>query len=159
MDKNSLLEKLNKFSPKWLRKADPSLPVVDILQQTIQKVLPGLLHIQIELLDTEKIIGTVPYRHDTANVVGYMHGGTIFTAGDTLSGTFLWANGEPNQYAVTMRSEIKYLKPVKEGLLRCTVTEKSRRGKTVTLEAVFENEQNQTMALMTVDYALMYETI
>ena len=155
MNKQVLLDKLHKFCPPWIKQADPSLPVEEIFQQTIRQVLPGLLHVTIEYIDHEKIIGTVPYHHQTANVLGYMHGGTIFSTGDTLAGTFLWANSEAGQYAVTTHSEIKYLKPFKEGVLKCVVVEKSRQNRIVTLEAVFMDDDKQTISVMTVDYLLM----
>ncbi len=157
MDKTQLLKKLNKFCPAWMKRGDASQSIDEILQQTIGQVLPGLLHIKIEYLDGQKITGSVPYSRQTANVLGYMHGGTIFTLGDTLAGAFLWSISEANQYAVTTRSEIKYLKPVKEGILKCTVTEKSRSERKVTLEAIFEMN-GQTIGTMTVDYLLMTAT-
>ena len=155
MDKNFVFEKLNNFSPDWIKKADPSQSVTEILQQTLSQVLPGLIGMKVEYLDDEKIIGTVPYSHQTANVVGYMHGGTIFTTGDSLAGTFLWTKSEANQYAITIRSEIKYLKPFKQGVLKCTVTEKSRKDRVVVLEAIFEDENNQIISTMILDFLLM----
>lgn len=155
MDKDLLIQKLYKFCAPWLQRADPSLTFEEILQHTIQQVLPGKLGVQIEYLGNDKIIGTVPYRQDTANVVGFMHGGTIFATGDTLAGAFLWAISEGNQYAVTISANIQYLQPLKEGNLRCTVTEKSRNGRKVNLAAAFTDEANQDIAAMELEYILM----
>lgn len=155
MDKSLLLEKLNKFCPEWIMKADPSLSITEFLQQTISQVLPGLIGVKIEYLDDEKIIGSVPYCHETANVVGYMHGGTIFSCGDTLAGAYLWAKSEANQFAITTKSEIKYFKPFKKGVLKCIVTEKSRKERTVILEAIFEDENKQIISSMNLEFLLM----
>jgi uncharacterized protein (TIGR00369 family) len=155
MDKDLLLQKLLNFCPDWIERPDPSLDKIGMLQFILDQVLAGTLGIRIERLDTEKITGSVPYSHQTANVVGYMHGGTIFTTGDTLAGTFIWANTDANTFAITTRSEIKYIKPLKEGMLQCTVTEKSREGRKIELEAIFTNEDGQAMAIMSVDYLLM----
>ena len=155
MDKNILLDKFDKFCAEWIKKAEPSLSITEILQHILNQVLPGLIHMTVEHLNDEKIIGSVPYRNDTSNVIGYMHGGTIFTTGDTLAGAFLWTRIEANQYAVTTSSEIKYLKPFKQGILRCTVTEKSRQDRNVVLEAVFEDVNGQMVSVMSMNYLLM----
>lgn len=155
MEQHPLLQKLQNFCPGWIQKPGEAFNNIEMLQFVLDQVLAGYLEIKIELMDAEKIIGSVPYKHQTANVVGYMHGGAIFTTGDTLAGTFLWANSEADTYAITTRSEIKYMKPVKQGRLQCTVTEKQREGRKVTLEAVFNNETGETVSIMTVDYLLM----
>ena len=155
MNKSLLLQKLNKFCPDWIRKPDDSLELKEMLQYILDQVLAGKLKIKIDHLEADKIIGSVPYSHSTANVVGFMHGGTIFTTGDTLAGTYLWAITDADTYAVTTKSEIKYLKAFKQGVLRCTVVEKSREGRKLILEAMFENAENETIAMMTVDYLLM----
>src|SRR5688572_30172829 len=108
MNKSILINKLNKFCPEWLIKPDETDSEIEILQSVINQVLPGLLNIKIEFMDNTKIIGTIPYKNETANVVGYMHGGTIFSTGDTLAGAFLWAVSDEDTYAITTKSEIKY---------------------------------------------------
>jgi len=155
MDKNLLLQKLRNFCPDWLEKPDASLGNIEMLQFVLNQVLAGALEIKIEQLTKEQIVGTVPYKHQTANVVGFMHGGTIFTTGDTLAGALLWANTDAGTFAITTRSEIKYIKPHKHGLLKCTVTQKSRDDRKVVLEAVFTDEAHQTISIMLVDYLLM----
>ena len=155
MNKSLLLQKLNKFCPDWIRKPEDSLELKEMLQYILDQVLAGLLKIKIEQLDHDKIIGSVPYEHSTANVVGFMHGGTIFTTGDTLAGTYLWAITDADTYAITTKSEIKYLKPFKQGILRCTVTEKSRQYRKVILEAIFEDGNNEVISIMALDYLLM----
>jgi uncharacterized protein (TIGR00369 family) len=155
MEKHLLLQKLQSFTPDWIQKPDVSLSNAGMLQFILNQVLAGYLEIKIEHLDADKIVGSIPYKHKSANVVGLMHGGTIFLTGDTLAGAFLWANSDADTYAVTTRSEIKYMKAVKEGRMLCTVTQKFREGRKVVLEAIFTNEANQIVGTMTVDYLLM----
>lgn len=155
MNKNNLLNKLNKFCPEWIIKPDSSDSDTDLLQNVINQVLPGLLNIKIEYLDNTTITGTIPYKNDTANVVGFMHGGTIFSTGDTLAGAYLWAITDENTYAITTKSEIKYLKPFNNGTLNCFVKEKNRVDKTITLEAVFKDTNGKIISIMTMDYLLI----
>lgn len=155
MNKASLISKLNKFCPDWLTKPLESDSETEILKNVINQVLPGLLDITIEFMDNSSIIGSVPYKHETANVVGYMHGGTIFSTGDTLAGAYLWAITDEDTYAITTKSDIKYIKPFNHGTLRCIVKEKSRLDKAVTLEAVFKDANDQTISIMNLDYLLI----
>lgn len=155
MDKEIILAKLDKFCPSWIDRPDWSLSIAEIMQHVIRQVLPGLLDVKVEHLDRDKIIGSAPYKRETANVVGYMHGGTLFTLGDTLAGAYLWANSDENHYAVTTGCEIKYLKPVKSGIVRCTVVEKSRNDRKVTLKASFEDDDHRVLSGMTLEYLLM----
>jgi uncharacterized protein (TIGR00369 family) len=155
MDNSVLLTKLEKFCPDWIQKPDASLDTIGALQYILDQVFAGMLNIKIQHLDKDKITGMVPYEHSTANVVGYMHGGAIFTTGDTLAGAFLWANSDENVYAVTTRSEIKYIRPFTKGILRCSVTEKLREGRKVVLEAKFEDTEKHIISVMEIDYLLM----
>lgn len=153
-DKSVILKKLDIFCPSWIKRPDESLSIEQIMQQVIRQVLPGLIDVKVDCLDSDKIIGYAPYKKRTANVIGYMHGGTIFTLGDTLAGAYIWANTDENIIAVTIGSEIKYLKPVKSGTLKCTITEKIRLDRKITLEATFENG-GQQIGIMTVEYLLI----
>jgi uncharacterized protein (TIGR00369 family) len=155
MTKELLLAKLNKFCPPWLERPNADMPMGEMLQFIIRQVLPGLLDVKIESIGPDKVVGSVAYKNQTANVLGYMHGGTIFAAGDTLAGAFLWYISDVENFAVTVRSEIRYLKSFKTGTLYCTVKEKERHGRKVTLEALFNDEGNQAIAQMELDYMLM----
>src|SRR5687767_479687 len=137
MDKELTLAKLDKFCPSWIDRPDWSLSIAEIMQHVISQVLPGLLDVKVEYIGADKITGSAPYKRETANVMGYMHGGTLFTLGDTLAGAFLWANSDETHYAVTTGCEIKYLKPVIRGTVKCTVVEQSRNDRKVTLAATF----------------------
>ena len=154
VDKPAILAKLNKFCPAWLKRPDAASSIEEVMQFMIVQVLPGLLIVKVEELNESRIVGSVPYRNDTANVLGYMHGGTIFALGDTLAGAYIWANATSKNYAVTSGSEIKYFKPVKEGTVRCTVIRKSQQDRKITLEATFENN-GRVVSLMTLSYHLM----
>ncbi len=121
----------------------------------MDQALPGLISLKIEFLDEEKIIGTIPYRNETANVVGAMHGGTIYSAGDTLAGAFLWSKSDGNHFAVTKRSEIRYLRPFKKGILCCTVREKTRSGRKVCLEAEFQDEEKRPVSQVEMEFSLV----
>ena len=147
-----LLELIDKNCPSWINRPDPSWDKIKILQYIIDQVLPGILKIEIGYLDHEKIIGTIPYRKTTANVVGYLHGGSIYSLGDTLAGAFIWSKSDGTHFAVTRKSEIRYLRPFKIGILRCTVKEKSRSGRKILLTANYQDEDGKKITEVDMEY-------
>jgi acyl-CoA thioesterase len=54
------------------------------------------------------------------NVLGYMHGGAIFTIADTAIGLAHLASLDKGETATTVESRITYMRPALEGLLRAT---------------------------------------
>lgn len=139
----------------WIKRPNREMPLVDKLQSIIDQVLPGRLHIKIVSIQAGRIEGIVPYATDTANVVGVMHGGTIFTAGDTLAGALLWTTSDGTYFSMTRGCEIRYLRPLSSGNLRCTVTEKNRSERGIRLLADFYNDENQRVAQMKMDYVIL----
>lgn len=155
MDKAAIFKKLDRFCPAWIKRPDELKSIPKMMEYVIGQVLPGKLETKVELIDDDKIIGTVPFSIETANVIGYMHGGTIFTLGDTLAGAYIWSITDENTIAVTTGSSIEYLKPVKKGKVKCMVTLKSREDKKVTLEGIFQDDDEQIVCKMTLNYQLM----
>ncbi|MCC6275062.1 MAG: PaaI family thioesterase [Leptospiraceae bacterium] len=151
--KNSaLIELIDQNCPDWIQRPDPDWDKIRILQSIIDQVLPGLLNIRIQALDDKKIIGVIPFARSTANVVGYMHGGTIYSLGDTLAGAFLWSKSDGSHIAITRKSVIRYLRPLQSGNLKCTVTETSRNGRKIFLRADYISESGQKISEVEMEY-------
>lgn len=135
-----------------MRRPAPELPIVEKLQSVIDQVLPGLLGVKILEILPGQLTGEMLYRRNTANVVGYMHGGAIFTFGDTLAGALIWAETDGTSFAVTSQSKIRYLRPVPSGRLTCTVKIRSRTPRRISLTCDFHNEAGDRTAKMDLEY-------
>ena len=155
MKSSAILRKLNKFCPEWISRPDKTMSIPQMMEYVIKQVLPGLLKVKVQFIDEDKIIGLAPYQNKTANVLGYMHGGAIFSLGDTLAGALIWAITDEDTIAVTVSSKIEYLKPVKDGGIKCTVILKSKTGKQAVLYGVFHDDNNQIVSKMAMNYHLM----
>jgi len=59
----------------------------------------------------------LPHLH---NVLGYTHGGAIFSIADTAIGLAHLASLDEGQTATTVESRITYMRPALDGLLRAT---------------------------------------
>lgn len=159
MNNQTLLQLIDSNCPDWIIRPESSWDKIKILQSIMDQALPGFLSLKIESLNEKEIVGTIPYRNETANVVGYMHGGTIYSAGDTLAGAFLWSKSDGSHFAVTKKSEIRYLRPFKNGILRCTVGERSRSGKKACLEAYFQDEEGRAVSEVEMEFSLVMTSV
>ncbi len=147
-----MFDLIDKSCPDWIKRPDPNWPTIRILQFIIDQVLPGLLKVKIEFLDKEKIVGSIPYQNESANVLGYLHGGAIYSLGDTLAGAFLWACSDGTHYAVTRKSEIRFLRPIQTGVLHCTVKMKSKSGRKFFLVADYFDDNNKKVSEILMEY-------
>ncbi len=140
--------------PDWLQ-GQPADEPKAFLQNLIDKVLPGTLGVRIEYIDEEEIRGSVPYRRESANVAGLMHGATIFALGDTLAGALLWAKSDGTYYGVSANCAIAYLRPVSGGTLHCRVYETRRTASRIHLVAMFTSDDGKRVARLRMEYAIV----
>ncbi|MBE7410570.1 MAG: PaaI family thioesterase [Leptospiraceae bacterium] len=154
---SDLISLIDKNCPGWIERPNPDWDVIKILQSIIDQVLPGILKIQIESLDEEKIVGTIPFHISSANVVGYMHGGSIYSLGDTLAGAFLWTKSDGSYITVTKSSTIRFIRPFQSGVLECTVKEISKTGNEILLRAVYLDERKKKVCELDMVYAQINE--
>ncbi len=150
---HELDEIIRRITPSWMQKPAPELPILEKLQMVIDQVLPGRLGVRILTIRPGELTGEMPYRRDTTNVVGYMHGGAIFTFGDTLAGALIWAETDGKSFAVTSQSRIRYLRPVREGgILRCTVRITEQTARRISLVCDFTSDAGEKTAKLQVEY-------
>ncbi len=128
-------------------KPEPDLPIQDQIQFLIDQCLPGTLGITIEKLDPEESTAHVPYKRNTSGLHGLMHGGTIFSAGDTLTALQLMLHGdETTTNILTVNASIRYLRPVPDGRVKIRTRITSREGSNVFMTADFLNEAGKRVA-------------
>ncbi|MBE7438585.1 MAG: PaaI family thioesterase [Spirochaetales bacterium] len=154
MELSILRELVRQACPDWLQGELTDEPKA-FLQNLIDRVLPGALGVCIEHIDAEQILGSVPYRRESANVAGLMHGATIFALGDTLAGALLWATSDGTYYGVSANCSITYLRPVSGGTLHCRVYETRRTESRVHMVALFTSDGGKRVARLRMEYAIV----
>ena len=93
--------------------------LIEGLQHLVDQCLPGLLGLRFEKLAAEECVAELPYRKETTGIHGLMHGGTIFSAGDTITAMQTMLNGDENtKNVLTTDASIRYLRPVDSGKVR-----------------------------------------
>lgn len=155
MDKLAVLRGLVRSAcPKWIRVPRSTDPVA-FLQEIIDQVLPGALGVTIDQIGEGEIRGVVPFRKETANVAGLMHGATIFALGDTLAGALLWFMSDGSYYGVSASCSITYLRPITDGSLHCRVFESRRSERRIYLVAQFTSDTGRRVARLKMEYAIL----
>ena len=136
--------------PEWISQPQPGAEPLAQMQHIINQVLPGTLGVIITELNEDEVWGEIAFKPATANALGILHGGSIFTLGDTLTGCLLWYK---EILAVTASSEIKYIRPTSEGKVTCHARILKREGKRIKMVCDFYNAGKKRVARMKINYA------
>ena len=88
--------------------------------------------------------GVLQVRPDSFNPNGTVHGGALFTLGDTVAGAA--AVFGRDQTCVTVNSSIEYLRPARGPVVLCEATPK-KEGRTISvMEVTMRDQSGKTLA-------------
>lgn len=152
----------NKILSSWIEPADPKMSQLEKLQHIMDQVMPGIIGLKITSLSQNKISGSLALDKASSNVVSSMHGGAIFTLGDTLAGALLWANTDGEIFGTTKAASIQYFRPLRKGTLHCTAVETNRvdnprdpkMPREIDIEAIMHDEASHQIAKMTMKFSM-----
>ncbi len=106
-------------------------------------------NIHIESLEDDKAILYVDVNDNSLNPGGIVHGGLLFGLADSAMGTLAYL---AKKAAVTIDSNINYLKPCKGNVVKCVATP-VKVGKTIAVyKAEIYNEKEELSAVVTANY-------
>jgi acyl-CoA thioesterase len=109
-------------------------------------------NIHIEKLDNEEAILYADINKNSLNPSEIVHGGLIFGLADTAMGALCYSTGKK---AVTIDSNINYLKPCKGKIIKCVATP-IKVGKTIGVyKADVYNSKNELSATVTANYMFL----
>lgn len=103
----------------------------------------------IEVIDDDKLTVKVKITENTLNPYKIVHGGLIFTLGDTVMGKMCQKLGRK---VVTLDSSINFLSPGVGNYLVATCNILKNGKKTCVLEAKIKNDEGKLVATMTGTY-------
>ncbi len=110
------------------------------------------LHAHFYEMEDGKLISTFTFKSEHQSYPGRVHGGMIAAVIDETVGRLLWIE-DPKAYAVTMRLNIEYHKPVPYDVpLRCVATMNKLSKMTFEGSAEIKNEEGQMLAKGTALY-------
>ena len=129
------------------RLPDENRPILEQIQLLIDQCLPGHLGLRLIRLDADQSEARLSYRREIAGLHGYMHGGAIFTAGDTLTALMLLHQINPDtRNVLTTDAGIRYLRPLPDGDLIIKGRIIKRTGNKIKMVADFFNEAGKRIA-------------
>lgn len=149
-------EKFLDHLPDMFERPAPGTDLVATLQYLADQCLPGLIGLKFEALTPEESVAHIDYRKETTGLHGLMHGGTIFSAGDTLTAMMSLLLGDENSRNVlTTDATIRYLRPVAEGRVRLVAKVHRREGNRVYFVCDYFNEDGKRVARSRYTYLIV----
>lgn len=98
----------------------------------------------VEMLDDQRVMLTTTVSESALNPYGMAHGGYLFTLADSVAGLTIVAQGS---YAVTLQSNIHYMKAAKPGDDLTVIGSCSHDGnRTKVVEVKIENQDGKLIA-------------
>jgi uncharacterized protein (TIGR00369 family) len=126
------------------------LPTTAEIQSFIAPLLPGLLGIELQEANKERVVATMRVRPDLCTSGNTLHGGAVMAFADTLGAIGTVVNLPPRARTTTIESSTKFLKGAPAGSL---VTGESRAfhiGRTTMVwQTEIRNEAGKLCAVVT----------
>ncbi|MCE9499315.1 MAG: PaaI family thioesterase [Leptospira sp.] len=116
-------------------------------QHLIDQSHAGATNMKILTLEAESSEADIPYAMSNRALHGFMHGGSFFTVGDTLTALMaVFQVEKEGETTLTMDANIRYLRPVRTETVRAKARLVSKEGKQVSYVCDFFNEDGKRAA-------------
>jgi 1,4-dihydroxy-2-naphthoyl-CoA hydrolase len=120
------------------------------IQQLLQPLLPGLMGIELTVLEPGRVVATMKVRPDLCTTGDSLHGGAFMAFADTLGAVGTFLNLAPGRRTTTVNSSTQFIAGAKVG---STVTGEStplHRGKTTSVwQTRISSEEGRLCAVVT----------
>lgn len=110
--------------------SEQKVPPVEVLQQLISPMLPGLLGIELVEATPERVVGQLRVRTAVATTGGNLHGGAVMALADTLGAVGTFLNLPAGHGTTTIESSTKFLGAAPGGSLVTGESTPLHRGRT-----------------------------
>ena len=122
-----------------------------------QEHLPGLLGIEFETLENERVRARLPLRPALFAPNGYVHAGTVVALADTACGYgCMLTLPEGAAGFTTIELKTNFLRSAKEGTIACEARLAHGGRTTQVWDATVSDEEGRTMALFRCTQLLLY---
>lgn len=125
-------------------------------QHLIDQCHPGATGMQLLEMTSEHSRAEIKYTMSNRALHGYLHGGSYFTVGDTLTAIMcMFYIESESERMLTVQASIRYLRPVLKETVRAEARLTSREGKRLNFICDFFNEANKRAAQAKYTYVLV----
>lgn len=120
------------------------------LNQLLQPLLPGLMGVELSVVEPDRVIATMKVRPDLCTTGDTLHGGAFMAFADTLGALGTVVNLPPGKRTTTVNSSTQFIAGAKAG---STITGEStplHRGKTTSVwQTRITSEEGRLCAVVT----------
>lgn len=79
------------------------------LQSMLDPLFPGLMGLHLDLVETDRVVGTLAVRPDLCTAGGILHGGAVMAFADTLGAIGTFVNLPQGKRTTTIESSTKFI--------------------------------------------------
>ncbi len=79
------------------------------LQSLIDPLFPGLMGLRLDLVEPDRVVGTLAVRPDLCTAGGILHGGAVMAFADTLGAIGTFVNLPQGKRTTTIESSTKFI--------------------------------------------------
>lgn len=141
--------------PAELFRFPESGALVERAQSLIDQCHPAATRMRLTSLSADLAEAEAPFAMENRALHGFMHGGCMFTIGDTLTAIMCMFQVEhPDERMLTMNASIRYLRPVWRDTVRASARLVRSEGKRFDFVCDFFNEDRKRTAQAKYRYVL-----
>lgn len=126
------------------------------MQQRIAPMFPGLMGVELKVLELDRVVATLHVRSDLSTAGGIMHGGAYMAFADTLGAVGTVLNLRDGQTTTTTDSSTKFIAGAKVGTVVVGESRALHRGRTTMVwQTMIQNDQGKLCAVVTQTQLIM----
>lgn len=120
------------------------------MQQRIAPMFPGLMGVELKVLELERVVATLLVRPDLCTAGGIMHGGAYMAFADTLGAVGTVLNLSDGKKTTTTDSSTKFIAGATVGTVVVGESLPLHRGRsTMVWQTTIKNDQGKLCAVVT----------
>ncbi len=120
------------------------------MQRRIAPMFPGLMGVELKVLELERVVATLLVRPDLCTAGGIMHGGAYMAFADTLGAVGTVLNLSDGKKTTTTDSSTKFIAGAKVGTVVVGESLPLHRGRTTMVwQTTIKNDQGKLCAVVT----------
>ncbi|TGK27925.1 PaaI family thioesterase [Leptospira gomenensis] len=151
----NVLDLLSHNVPSDIFTLKKNCSLVEQAQNLIDQCHPGATNMKLLEVNAEVSEAEIPYAQKNRALHGFMHGGCLFSVGDTMTSIMAFFHIEnERERTFTMDASIRYLRPVRTDTVRVKARLVSKEGKLLKYVCDFFNEENKRTAQAKYRYAI-----
>ncbi len=126
------------------------MSTLSALQHLMEPLLPGLMGIDLSVVEPDKVVATMKVRPDLCTAGDTLHGGAFMAFADTLGAVGTIANLPPGRRTTTLNSSTQFIAGARVGSTIIGESTPLHRGKTTSVwQTRITSEDGKLCAVVT----------